>query len=533
VAVIQSSVVVVVALWSMLWPVHTHPETLFVIALLSGLAAVSRVLTGAARPPSGVSIGGAGALTASILVASRDPAMGGRIVAIAIAVLAVVWMARGSSFDSIHRTAFGVGVAILGLWAVAQAVGGLEGLRADLGMVPESLRPGFEARIDSSRGFAAQLFPGHLAALLATALPLALSIPARGRMVVVRWSVVAAIGGGLIATRSPIGLVLAALSLVVLVGIRSWRHWLGPAVGAVVVALGMIATRTDMRRLEPLLHRLDNWRAALWVWWEHPVAGAGLGGFGAAVHGQASDLVNRPSHAHCLPLEWLAEGGVLGLVAAVMLYTWLGRIIVRAWRRDRALAAAAMVVPVHNLVDFSWFNWGVAVPWAVVLGWTLAVVDDRGPVFVAPSRWLVGASAVATALAVGLAGLHWRASVLVRGAEDQPSLRAAQTTDRAAEMTPWNAVLGRVAAERWLDADPPRPDRGLEILAHRRWLQPLSASHQNLRGVAALQAGRPSTAMAAVWWAAALQPHSDRRRRVLEEIVGPDGRNARDSGHPP
>jgi O-antigen ligase len=519
VAVIETAVTVFVALWSMLWPAHSHPETPFVVTVLLSLTGVSLVVTRCAQlPPPGAFLRWS-TLGATLVFAGGDRWAGTQSLALCALVIGATWVARHCAAGPGHRAAIAIGASVLGLWSVGQALGGLEGLRPELADVPATFHPGFVARIEGGRGFAAQLFPGHLAALLAMALPLALDRSSSTLWSRARWVAVGAVVAGIVATRSPVGVGLAVLAVLVASDGRT-RRWLVPGLVGGVAAMGIVFLRPELLRLQPLVERWDNWWAAVWVWWQQPVAGTGLGGYGTAVHGLESHLANRPSHAHNLLLEWLAEGGLTGLVVAAVLLFWVFRLAWRLRPKNPALAGAVIVVPLHNLVDFSFFNWGVVMPWAVVLGWCLAELEPRRTECRLEWRTAVSAGVAAT-LVIAMAAVHWWSIVGMRNAEEMDARSRAVRLERVMMVNPVNAVVRQEVARAWLEAPAPRPGRSVEILRSGRALTPLSSSALDLEAAALLRSGRPTDAVSALWWASALQPHSSERAAVLNTVLDP------------
>ncbi len=235
-------------------------------------------------------------------------------------------------------------------------------------------------RLAAGRAFASQPLPSHLAVLLATALPLC-SFASAGGGALFRGSQVSCLCVvGLALTRSPIGVGLALVAcaaLAVAGGGRSIR--LAVVVLALVLAVVVVA-RGDVLELEPVTLRLDNWRTAVWVWSTSPAAGVGFGGFGQVAQTVPFAVGNRPRFAHSLPLEWLAELGPVGLLAILAGGFALWRLVRDLWPHRPDLAVAIAVVPVHNLVDFSMHGSGVALPWAVLVGWAVAFGEcNAGP----------------------------------------------------------------------------------------------------------------------------------------------------------
>jgi O-antigen ligase len=91
----------------------------------------------------------------------------------------------------------------------------------------------------------------------------------------------------------------------------------------------------------------------------HPVTGCGFGAFSASY-----PLVRSPeirhffAHAHNDPLQWLTEGGVIGLVLLLLILIPLLGVVVRAIGGAKGtiavgFAAGLVAIALHGLVDFN------------------------------------------------------------------------------------------------------------------------------------------------------------------------------------
>ncbi|MEN8163145.1 MAG: hypothetical protein ABFS37_03370, partial [Acidobacteriota bacterium] len=299
------------------------------------------------------------------------------------AVMAAIWVASRHAPDDWMIDIFALGLIGLAIWGLWQSFGGLHDLRPLTESLPEHLRAGVLARIDRGRAFASLLLPSHLAVVLATVLPILMvriNRDARGILFGLAFTLGLA---GLVATRSPVGVILA-LGSCALVLARPSHQWstaarntqqsspfsifrsinvtsstphslnlrkprISPRLSHLVTktgekggpaasrrkylywALGLgcaaitvvVAFRPDVLRLKPLLLRLDNWGAALWVWSTAPVSGVGLGGFGQAAQSVPWPVGNHPVHAHSMPLEMFADLGVFGLGLWFAAMAWI------------------------------------------------------------------------------------------------------------------------------------------------------------------------------------------------------------------
>lgn len=430
--------------------------------------------------------------------AGWDAARGVGEIALAAAAVSLIWIASRVRPSPTMPVALAAGISGLALWGLWQSGPGLTALAADLDGLSGPARSYAAERLASGRAFASLPLPSHLGALLATALPLLIGQLRTTRRGAV-FGVLAAIAvAGLVATRSPvaIGLAFAAAVSIVTTG----RRWVRPlAAGAFVAVLAAVAAvRPDVTALEPVALRLDNWRTAAWLSSTSPAAGIGVAGFAQA--SQASPLVvgNRPAHAHSLPMEALAELGPVGFCAVVLGALWLIGLMRDLWRTDRAVAAAVAVIPLHNLVDFSIFVSGVALPWAVLVGWAAAIRRRRPAATIGSPPAVRTLMLAATAIAVGLTVLHASSVATERAAATATAPADRLTGARTAlEMAPWRiepqflvaeaAIAGGDSATQWT---------AWAELDRRRWWRPRSAALAERRARLALARGDVSAALA-------------------------------------
>ena len=400
-----------------------------------------------------------------------------------------------------------------------QLTAGPEHAQAILMQLPEALRAAASERLGAGRAFASQPLPSHLAVLLATALPLLL---ARLRW---RWSAVPWFAGsvlcvvGLALTRSPIGVGLALAACVALAASGGGRTIHLAVVILVVVLAAVVVARGDVLELEPVSLRLDNWRTAMWVWSTEPAAGVGFGGFGQVAQAVPFAVGNRPRYAHSLPLEWLAELGPVGFLAILAGGFALWRLVRDLWPRRPDLAIAIAVVPAHNLVDFSMHGSGVVLPWAVLVGWALAI---RGPTQIAATgpRWRLMAAALA-ALALAATILHATSVTVLdtAGVGTSPEERY-QSALVARRLAPWRTEpLDALAVAALETRDPQVIAEASAELERGRWLRPYSASLADLRSRLAQAQGHAPTAVAEAWRADHTQPENTVYRLRMEQLV--------------
>jgi hypothetical protein len=512
--------------WCVWRPVETFPSSaIFVAAAVLGLAVWAW-----RRTPKGsnswlIICAACFALLASG-IAGWDPASAITEVSLLMAAVTLMWLASRVSPPERWPALLAMVISALALWGMWQVAVGMDQAAASVGQLPVEIQAAAAERLASSRAFASQLLPSHLAVLFATALPM---IFWRFRP---RWSALAWVTGsvlcviGLVLTRSPVGAALALGACVSLALGRKKRALLWVAVLLVLVLVVVIASRGDVRELEPVQLRLDNWRTAVWVWSTAPAAGVGVGGFAQAAQAVPFEVGNRPRHAHSLPLEWLAELGPVGFLAVVFAGLALWRLLRRLWPEHPDLAVALTVIPIHNLFDFSLYGSGVAFAWAVLAGWGIAFVNSSSAPKTKPARGrVVFVAAVAGMLAATV--LHVT-SLMV---EESASVREIpeERLDGALEalrLAPWRVdPLGLVASAALETGDPLRLSEARAALDRGRWLRPHSAALAGLRAQLAVADGLAPTAVSEAWMSASEQPSDEARAENLESLL-----NRLDSG---
>jgi hypothetical protein len=283
----------------------------------------------------------------------------------------------------------------------------------------------------------------------------------------------------------------------------------------------VVVLRPDLGRLEPVALRLDNWQTAVWLWSTAPATGTGMASFAQATQAAPLEVGNRPAHAHSLPLETLAELGLAGLAACLVLAWYLLRLLRCLWPKRPELAAAVTVAPLHNLVDFSFFVSGVVVPWAVLLGW--AIAEGRGEQQSMAAREARGRAILvaATALAVAITALHATGVVVEEASASQPE--AADRFEgalRALELAPWRVEPQFLLAAAALDlGDHEHLDRAWSELDLRRWWRPRSAALAERRARVALARGDASEGAAELWAARRYGSPGNDAARLFDELV--------------
>jgi len=507
--------------WCVWRPVETYPSSaVFVAAAVLGLAVWAWRLTPRCSSPWLAACTVGLALVASG-VAGWDPASAIVEISLLMAVVVLMWQASRVSPPERWPALLALVISTLTLWGLWQVASGMDEAASLVGQLPVGIQTAAAERLASGRAFASQVLPSHLAVLLATALPLLLW---RIRL---RWSALPWVVGsvlcvvGLVLTRSPVGAALALGACGALAAGRRKRLLVPVALVLVLVLVAVIAGRGDVVEFEPVKLRFDNWQTAIWVWSTAPVAGVGVGGFAQAAQAVPFEVGNRPRHAHSLPLEWLAELGPIGLLAVVFSGLALWRLLCRLWPERPELAVALTVIPAHNLVDFSFYGSGIALAWAVLVGWAMAFVKTSPEPEPAPVRSrVVFVAAVAGVLAATV--LHVTSLMVEERASERKT--PADRLDGALEarrLAPWRVdPLGLVATAALESSDPQRISEARTELDRGRWLRPHSAALAGLRSQLAIANGMAPTAVSESWISAFEQPSDETHSENLESLLG-------------
>lgn len=504
---------VLLALWR---PAETHPETAVFLAVFF-LCLIpwtwSRTSADGALHSAVIGVAWIGFLVLSQAGGwNRSEAI--TQVFLLFGVLGFIWVSSRKPPEAWALTATAFGVAGLAVWGLWQSFGGLDQLRGMEGAFPEYTHAGILDRIDRGRAFASLLLPSHLGVVIATVLPILLARIGRSAKGLVFFAGFLVGVAGVVATRSPVAVALAVAGC----GAFLWKRRIGYVWW--VMGTGLTATtavvlvRPDVIRLEPLLLRLDNWSTALWVWATAPACGVGLGGFGQASQSVPWPVGNHPLHAHSLPLELLADLGVFGFALWVAVSVFVIRLARRLWASRPEVSIALMVIPLHNLVDFSFYTSPVAFLWAFLVGSSMALVRPDQPLSNPCSkrwRWIpvLGASVV-----VSLALLSLTGSAMVEASKgDDPFDDRIARSHRAVKLVPWDAeIADRVGVLALEHGSAEIGALATGVLEASSWQRPRSASRAQLMGRLAELRGEPVSAVMHLWRATSFQPFDERRR---------------------
>jgi O-antigen ligase len=176
------------------------------------------------------------------------------------------------------------------------------------------------------------------------------------------------------------------------------------------------------------------WREAVRGWEHHRLAGTGAGTFELTNLRYRATSLDTSTEPHNLPLQFLTEAGVVGLVLFGLAFAVLLRPV---WRRPRGHELAlALVLPaylIHGLVDVDWDFAAVSIPALLVAG---ALAGGAPLRLVSPFALL--AAAGAGLLAWGVLLLPWLGE---RWANDAlgatPPARAVHLANRAHSVDPF------------------------------------------------------------------------------------------------
>jgi len=237
------------------------------------------------------------------------------------------------------------------------------------------------ARLEAGRPSGPFTLPAALGGFLAMTLTLTLSLVRRAP----RWSARALMvmafllqGYALFLTRSVGALLVTAVSVVLSLPRLAPRHSVRLRTVVLVLAIAGAAFFLYARRVEigspgadPFILRAGNWRAAAHMIRDHPLFGTGPGSFGTFYPRYIEPGMNETRYAHNSYLQVAAGWGIWAFVPLALLAAALARRLRSAWRtgrEDLPVLAAAAAFLVHNLVDFTAFLPGVALPASVLLG---------------------------------------------------------------------------------------------------------------------------------------------------------------------
>ncbi len=443
-------------------------------------------------------LGAAVLLVVASLLVGLDRELAGRHSLQLLLVLLLVGLARRYPPDDTHLHVLALAVAATSVVALLQTSGGLEQAQAQVQELPRALREAAASRLLIGRAFGTASLPGHFAVLLLTVTPLLLDRVRSGPWA---WRAASALGlagvaTGIFLTRSlavvAVGVVLLAVALVL--GVSGRRFVLVAGAAFLLILMATLAWRTDIAAVEPVRLRLINWRTALAALGSSPWLGVGLGGIGQAGLAHAAAAGNITPYTHNTYLQLLAEVGLAGAPVVVAGILWLGATLRAGLRQAPALALAVLVVPLHNLVDFSAYMPEVVLPWAVLVGALAARVRPL-PRRATPAALLVPL----LALGCGVSVAAWRGETAFTAALSQPAERRVAALLTASAWQPWTVTTLLLTADVAVESTTPAPELKLvdEAVAARWWVRPSSSAWAQARASLLLSQERRGEAL--VW----------------------------------
>jgi hypothetical protein len=226
-----------------------------------------------------------------------------------------------------------------------------------------------------------------------------------------------------------------------------------------------------------------------WSWWEdafevfreHPVVGAGAGAYDVARRPFREDEL-APVEPHSLPLQFLAELGVVGFLligtAAAAAAVGIAAALRRAEDADRPAVAALTVVAaayaVHGLIEFNWDYVALSGPVFLVVGLLLGRGASPQPARL--GRLSAGGMAAVVAAMLFSLAVPWLSA---RKVEDARA--ASERPDDSARLAEDAHDLNPLAVEPlflWADAEAARGD---VTAARQRYVEAVELQPENAR----------------------------------------------------
>ncbi len=411
-------------------------------------------------------------------------------------------------------------VAWLGGRALYEVFWGFPALAAQLRGT--AVDPALINRVEQGRPYGGFITPAALGCALVVMIP-PVAAWSMGRKGWQRTAGLAAAGlgaAGLVATFSVTAMTALCGSLA-LFSLRKRRVLRVAAVAGAVLAAGIIfagilrpdavfnPTRTD----SPWRLRVGNVRIALEIARDHPLLGAGPGGYGEAFPLYRSAGDNESHHAHDLPAELAAEWGIpMGAALSLAFFAAFLWPVLRVGG-DSGTAASGCTIglaafALHNVADFTAFVPSLLVVASLLRGCVAeAETRERSPW---PARALaiavaLGIAALATTSGLARDALFEARSAAISG-DHATGLRLAA---RAAALAPWDPDAPAVSAAARMAAGSTEPDIALADADRAVSLAPARASLRWLRARARSAAGDSAGAFGDLDTAARLYPAHD------------------------
>jgi O-antigen ligase len=292
-------------------------------------------------------------------------------------------------------------------------------------------------RAEGAATLVAASLPAAVVVGIAFALP---GVTSDGQSSATRWRDGLVFGALLLVGAAGAALLVRAPRPRLTAGVRRGLFALGALALAAVVAVGVLKTGSSAVGQGP--QRLGSassnfrfvwWRQALHGWEQHRLGGTGAGTFELTNLRYRASYLDKTIEPHNLPLQFLTEVGVVGLVLFGLAYAALVR---PAWRRPRGHELAlALLLPaylLHGLVDVDWDFAATSAPAFLVAGALAGGGQSRR---VSPFA-LLAAAGVAL-LAWGVLLLPWLGERWAGEALGASPARAVALADRAHSVDPF------------------------------------------------------------------------------------------------
>lgn len=390
-------------------------------------------------------------------------------------------------------------------------------------------------------------WPNPFAAFLVMALPVALARMMRAggiREAAAQGAAVILLGTALVFTGSRGVWIALAAALPVMAVVLRPRSW-GTAMRRVAVVVVLCAAAvTLLGRIGPaggaggpagraasiadpadpsVIGRLNFWGSALRIFADHPVVGTGPGTFGAAHPAYQRDPRFYARDPHNLYLQFLAEMGLVGAAALILLlvslaFLWIAALGAAVFPEHYSVVAGAgvslLAFLVHSAVDMDWsYPANPAMAFALVglLGAAVGAGEAQAGRVRRPG-WRplsgTGRAALAVILLAAVAAVQAGQAAHTRYVAGQAAARGDRWSDAAAlyaEARGWNPLsplYARAEALAALQTSPPDRLRAERALRDAMALDRMSAAH--LIQLASVFTGTPAATEAQLAEAEAL-----------------------------
>jgi hypothetical protein len=267
--------------------------------------------------------------------------------------------------------------------------------------------------------------------------------------------------------RAALALVAVIAAAALVVGATHASSWWDSFTSPTVTELSNSKTRFTEAGSN---YRWTWWKQAWRAWKDHPAQGTGAGSFGFTNLRYRTTDVDQTTEPHSLPVQFLSETGLVGLL--LLLVAAVG-LVAAARRRAGPQLALALALPVylaHGLIDIDWDFLAVSAPVFVMAGAVVARPDRA---------FRVSAPAVLVGAGVGAAIVF--------------SLFAVWLGDR------WTTQAGEA-----LD----RPDRAVQLAKRARSINPFAVEPLFVQALGAYLRGDPAEALGLYRKATEIQPEN-------------------------